>query len=117
MDTYFPVLLSQLLLLYYESPEKSSVFPGIFQNKILILLECSTECLLRPACAVSRNADMLGCAAVIFIVNALHCLAGNLQAAFWCLKDIFKETTFVFVEASAAGLLFFFCIMAIRREV
>ena len=98
--------------------ESQALFRGFFIFFILSLihLKCGAQSLLRPACPVTGNADLCGCASVSFIINTLYCLTVYRQAALRSLKDVFEQAACVLIEAAAAGLLFFLRVMTVYHN-
>ena len=52
----------------------------------------------------------------VIVVDTLYCLTVYRQAALRCFKNVLKETALVFIEASAAGLFFFFRVMSVYQD-
>lgn len=69
----------------------------------LFHLKGCTLCMLRSACSVTTNVNILCHTVMIFIVNTFHCLTVNLQTVFRSFEYILECSVSVFIEASAAG--------------
>lgn len=69
--------------------------------------------MLRFAGSIAAHINVLGLAVAAFIVDAVYCLAVDLQAALWCLKNIFKGALLVLIKASAAGIAAIFCLASV----
>ena len=101
---------------YTMNPRESqALFRGFF---IFFLghLEGGAKGLFCPACPIPGNANLCSRAVAVVIVDALYRLTVHRQAAFRCFKNVLKKTALVLIETSAAGLLFFLCIVPIHHD-
>lgn len=64
--------------------------------------------------SVAGDADVLGGAVAVFVVDAFHGFAVHFQTALRCLEQVVEGTVTVLVETSAAGLLFILGILAVH---
>ena len=55
--------------------------------------------------AVACDVDALGCAAAVFVINALDGVALHFQAGLRCLEQVGKRSALVLVKAGAASLV------------